>query len=468
VTTHTPVHRSGGRYPDLARVVALARHWWLPLIAAVVAAGTLAAVVGSHRGATYESETRLLVGPLDGEPKVVRAAGSQAQTFSQLATSQLVLDRAQRRLGDRRPGAALLDDLRVDAAEATRVLTIEARAPDARTASDRANAVAAELMRMVDARRPPGNENQLRLVDPAQPADDPVGTGLSALVATAAVAGLLGALAVMLMVDYSRARIVTEEELAEVSGLPHLATVAAGGPGARGADEDAAAYSLLAGRVALVEPERRRLTLAVASAAGGPGGGHVAAELAAAFAADGRHVVLVDADAQLAEITRRFKLGGQEGLGTLLETQVRGRPTVRLSDLGSEPQPRLRVIPLGSASASTPLLLEPVARALRRLSRAGDVVIVSTGSSSSAAALRWAALADGAILVARRIDTGRAAATRAVAALEDVGATVIGTVLVERPERRPYRLRLLRARLRQLRAGAAAPARAEGAGGAPA
>jgi capsular polysaccharide biosynthesis protein len=464
----TPVHRSAGRYPDLARVGALARHWWLPLLAAVVAAGGAAAAVGAHSGATYESKTRLLVGPLDGEPKVVRAAGAQAQTFSQLATSQIVLDQAQRRLGDRRSGAALLPAVRVDATESTRVLTIGSRARDPQTAAARANAVAIELMRLVDARRPPGAENQLRVVDPARPPTGSVGSGLAALTVMAALSGLLAGLAVMLFVDYSRGRIVTEEELGEVSGLLHLATVAAGRPGTPGvgAGGEASEFGLLAGRVVVLVPPRRRLTVVITSADRGPGAGYVAAELAEALAADGRHVMLVDADPNLQEVTRRFALDRREGLGELLDQPPRGRSTLQLRDLGAEPHQGLRVIPVGSASASTPLQPDAVARALRRLLRAGDAVIVSAGSSTSAAALRWSPLADATILVASRIDTGRDAATRAVTALEQVDATLIGTVLVDRARRWPWRRGAVRARVRGLRASVA-PRAAGGADGVP-
>jgi capsular polysaccharide biosynthesis protein len=273
---HAPTQRSEGRYPDLARVIALARRWWLPLLAAMLAAGALAGVVGSHSGATYEAKTRLLVGPLEGDPKDLRSAGTQAQTFSQLATSQVVLDRAQRQLRDPRPAAALLPDVRVDAAESTRVLSITARARDARTAAERANAVAGALMRIVDGRRPPGAENQLQVVDAALPPDEPVGSGLAALTLMAALAALLGGLAVVLLADYFRGRVVTEDELVEVSGLTLLATV--GRETRRGDAEDEESPSrLLAARVMQLAPERRRLAVAVTAAGRGPGAAHVAA-----------------------------------------------------------------------------------------------------------------------------------------------------------------------------------------------
>lgn len=455
----SPIDRGAGRYPDLARVVALARRWWLPLLAAVVAAGALAAAGGAH-GATYEAETRLLVGPLDGDSKTLRAAGAQAQTFSQLATSQVVLDGAQAALGGQPPASALLASVRVDAAETTRILTISTRARSAAAAAAQANAVADQLLRVVNERRPPGADNPMRVVDPAAPPAAAVGSGLGTLVAMAAIAALLAGIAVALLFDYFRGRIITADELAEVTGVPTLATVGERAPRAR--RREASAYRQLAGRVAFFGPDRRRITLVVAGPGSGAGSGRVAARLGEALAADGRQVVLVDADPAGSEVTQHFSLDGRDGLGELLDQPLHGRSSIRLAGLCAEPVPRLRVVPLGHPSDEIGLAPGRAARALRRFARAGDVVVLSAGASASAAALQWGTLVDGVLLVARRGDTRREETARAVEALDQVGASLLGTVLAERPRRPPWRsIATLARRRRRL------PRRGAGRGSAP-
>jgi uncharacterized protein involved in exopolysaccharide biosynthesis len=218
LSMHTPSERIAGDYPDLARIASLARRWWFALLATAAIAGLLAAAAGSRAPTTYEAQARLLVGPLDADPSLLRAAGQQAQTLSQLATSRPVLAGTRERLGRAGP-PDLEESLRADATGATRVLVITAKSADPATAARTANATAAELQELM---HDPGSTlvrgsalagGRLRLIDPARVPEDALGTGLKPLVASAALAGLLAALAVVLLADYFRGRIGTEAEL---------------------------------------------------------------------------------------------------------------------------------------------------------------------------------------------------------------------------------------------------------------
>jgi Mrp family chromosome partitioning ATPase/capsular polysaccharide biosynthesis protein len=471
--------RRAGEYPDLARVASLVGRWWFALLAAAVAAGALAAMAGSGTKPIYQAQARLLVGPLDGKANDLRAAGQQAQTLSQLATSRPVLAGTRERLGRAGP-PDLAEALRADATGATRVLVISAKSADPATAARTANATAAELQELM---HDPGSTlargsalagGRLRLIDPARVPEDALGTGLKPLVASAALAGLLGALAVVLLADYFRGRIGTEAELQEVAGVPHLGT--AGRPArprgrlaAERPDSDAAAgYRMLAGRVALSAPGLRRNSVVVTAVQRGERSGRVAADLAAAMASSGMRVILVDADQEGAEATRLFRLEGRPGLGELLDQPLHARSRMRLSRAAVECSPGMRVLPRGSLGRHDSLAPERAERALERLARAADVIVVSAGpAGASAAALIWARLVDGTLVVARRGHTRRDAVTGAIDALEQVGATVLGTVLAERAPGGFARLRppiaAMRQRLGRLRAPAAPDP--QGAGG---
>jgi Mrp family chromosome partitioning ATPase len=368
-----------------------------------------------------------------------------------------------------------------DATGTTRVLVISAETGDPVSAARTANAAAAEVQELMHdsgstlVRGSPLAGGRLRLIDPAEPPEDPLGTGLKPLVGSAALAGLLAALAVVLLADYFRGRVATEAELQEVSGVPHLG--AAGRPARRRdrlaaerPDSDAAAdYRMLAGRVSLSAPGLRRQSLAVSAVQRGERSGRVAADLAAALAGNGLRVILVDADQEGAEATRLFRLEGRPGLGELLDQPLRARSRLRLSRVAVECAPGLRVLPRGSLGRHDTLAPERAERALERLGRAADVIVISAGpAGASAAALIWARLVEGTVVVARRGHTRRDAVSGAIDALEQVGATVLGTALAERAPGGVFaRLRPAVAALRQQLARLRAPATPDpqGAGG---
>ncbi|HEX2105330.1 MAG TPA: hypothetical protein VHF51_16885 [Solirubrobacteraceae bacterium] len=479
MNTHAATERTPGDYPDLARVASLAGRWWFALLAAAVVAAALAAAAGSGAKPTYEAQTRLLVGPLDGKPSDLRAASQQAQTLSQLATSQPVLAGTRERLGRDAP-PDLAEVVGADATGATRVLVITAETTDPASAARTANATAAELQELMHEpgttllRGSPLVGGRLRVIDPARPPEEPLGSGFAPLVASAGLAGLLAALAVVLLADYFRGRVATEAELQELAGVPHLG--AAGRPPGRRRrlaaerpdSDEAAGYRMLAGRVSLSAPGLRRRTLLVCGVQRGERSGRVAADLAAALAADGVRVMLVDADQEGGEATRLFRLEGRPGLGELLDQPLHARSRLRLNRAAVECAPGMRLLPRGSLGRHDSLPPERAERALARLARAADVVVISGGpAGASAAALSWARLVEGTILVARRGHTRRDAVTTAIGALDQVGATVLGTVLAAPApggfSRVQPAVAALRRRFARLRAPA--PADPQGAGG---
>jgi Mrp family chromosome partitioning ATPase/capsular polysaccharide biosynthesis protein len=446
VGTYAAGERNAGEYPDLARVAALARRWWWALVAGAVAAAVLVLMAGARTGSTYEAQARLLVGPVGGDLLVLRGAGQQAETLAQLATSHAVLDRVRRRLGPAAPKDDLALLVRASADEVSRVLTIAADTPTRGAAAPLANAVAAEVQRLSPARV----RRDVRVVDPAVTPPGPVGSGTKVLAAIAMLATVLGLLALILVADSFRGRIMDEDELVELGALPHLATLRLS-RGTRGVPEppvgpqapDAEAYRLLAGRLDLAVPASAKRSLLVTGVQRGEGSADVAAGIATAFARDGEQVVLIDADTETGELTRRLGLEGHAGLSELLLALLGGRRTPRLADVTVAGAPTLRIVPRGTASAARLPEARRAVRLVQRLSRGADVVVISAGpAAASAAALAWAAVADGTVLLVRRGRSRREDVTRAVRALHQVGARTVGTLLVDVPRpARNWRLR---------------------------
>jgi Mrp family chromosome partitioning ATPase len=453
------------RDPDLGRLLRLAWRWGWLLVLAAVLGGLAASSAGSRGGTKYRATAVVLVGPIGGDYNTLRAAGQQAQTLSQVASSRPVLRGAQRRLGAAAEGS-LEARVAATADEATRLVTITTTAKTASHAALAANAVAAELAAKqrastaaiqaaaLEATRATGKQapsaaalkqaaaaGDVTLAAPAQPPSGPVKRAAKPLAAIAALAAMLLVLSILLIWDFFRGRVAVERDMTELTGLPHLATLRRSrriGPGKAEAQRAAAGYELLAGRVELARPEQRCRSVVVSSAGSGERSGDVAANLAAALAAKGSRVILLDADPDARHVTSVLGLHDRAGLGELL-TSAGERPPV--ADLAIARSRHLSVVALGAVEGHQLIDARRAARVLDRVLEDADIVVVSAGAAgTSAAALAWARCADGTVLLARRNGTRRDELERAKEALTEVGARVLGSVLAENARVRRRRL----------------------------
>jgi capsular polysaccharide biosynthesis protein len=414
---------------DLLRLVALARRRWLILALAGAAAAILAVAATGHGKAVYQSEARLLVGPIDTDFNEVRAAGQQAQTFAQLATSGAVLGATAHRLGPPATAAGLVPNVRAQADEVARLLTLTVRAsrPDLAT---RANAALVTELQAF-ARSGGKTQHDLSVVDPPSPGLA-TGSGRSPLVALAAVAGLLTAFCLVVLAHMLRGRVVDAEELGAAAGLPVLGALS------RRDRSPGRAFQALAARVQFAEgPAPRRAVLVETLEPQEPSGA-IALELGRALAQAGGRVVLVDAASGRGTLTWRLGLEDRPGTSDLLPDAG------AVHDLLVEDEPGLAILPSGRGPGPSPFEAGSPRKMLRRLAGRADVVVVSGPSpATSPHGLRWAQATDATILVATRWLSRRDVIAQGVDALEQVGAATLGVVLAERsrrvrlPHRRP-------------------------------
>jgi Mrp family chromosome partitioning ATPase len=399
-------------------VLRLARRGWWAIVLAAVIGAAFAAILGSRADSVYESETRMLIGPPGERVSQLRAAGQRAQTYAELATSRPVLEATRRRLGLRTSLTDLAADVRSQADDVTRLLTITARASSARGAARLASVIPDELTRVAFGGRPPP-PNELRIVEPAQTPSASLGASRLPMILIAALTGALVALTLLLLADAVRGRVRGPLELAEATEAPFL-----------GAMDGPAGDRLVAVRLRLAGagPSLRSIVVAGLD---GEGGGEAAVRLAMALAGDGARTILIDGQAGAAEATAYLGLDGRAGVAQLLEPSP-----PRLEDVVVRHESGIDVIPAGAAEHDPG---EDGLRALlRRLAGDVDVVVVSAGSHEpSPAGLRWARAASGVLLVARQDHALRDAATLAADAFRQVGARVLGAVLAEPAAGRP-------------------------------
>lgn len=412
-------------YPDLTRIAATASRWWWALLLGAAIGAVLALVAGHSSTKTYEATASVLVGANGGNLSTLRAAGQQAETDADLATSEPVLAAARRRVGSTKSVAALRSDITTSADSVTRLLTITARSERPALAAALANTVASELQRQTHVDDPAAVAN-LQIIDAARiPHLASKGTPRT-LILVAALAGLLAALALVVVLDLSRRLIGTEDELAATVPAPFLGSV-----GRRRAG--------LVGAASLLAEHREHVVVAGIHDDGA--GAQSALALAGALAAGGSRVVVVDADTDVGagagSLSRWLGLDQRPGLTEALVAPGSGRGTADLEALVVRQDPRIGVLPCGRRELAGRIDPERAERLLRRLGRQADIVVISAPAAGGlSGAVTWAQVADGVVLAVRRHHASRDEARQAVDVLQRSGAPVIGTLLVHRVARR--------------------------------
>jgi capsular polysaccharide biosynthesis protein len=399
-----------------------------------VAAGLAGYVTAAGSGRAYESRADILVGSVNsGNNDDLQASGRAAQTYAELATTQRLLKATEQRLGL----SDVSGDLTVTANATTRILTIAVRNSDPRLAAQIANTHARELVGFAARRRTaPDEPGSLQIVDPAVPAKSPVGPDPLTVALLAAIAGLIGALALALLLDRSGDAVREAADVEEAAGVPCLATLPRGalrpvrfsrtGEVVGGRGEAAGAYRMLAAKVEILAgPGLVVVTL-------GRSGGIVAVNLATAMAVTGARVSVVDAeggDAAIAALrdpqTAAAALGGRGGDAAGTERPARG------DGLVASPAPEgVRVVETTAIEEAAREGAEGAGRLLAELLDEGDAVVVHAPPfQRSPTGLAWARVAEGTILVAERERTTQRELVSALESLRLVDARLVGTIL---------------------------------------
>jgi len=421
---------------ELSGYLAVARRWWWTLLVATWVAGVSGYVVASQIPPTYEAESQLLVGPYNTDRDTLAAAGDLVQTYSQLVTTTPLLESAINESGADITPADLALATRVTANDTTRFLSIRVQDTDPQMAATLANKLADEITQLAS-RGTSRPEGQIQPVQFAVPPTDPIAPQKSLIVGLAALAALIGAMVLVMLVEYLSAAVRSEDELTRLTGLPHLGNVDISRSlpsGERGlldkAPESAAAaaYRLVQAKAAFLERGRAARSIVVVGAGSDSASSQVAANLAGITARSGRQVVLIDNDGSDGSVTRIYRLGDRSGVTDLVDASpadVSSR-LVRVS-------PNLRVLPYGLSEEGDTIDAERASVILKALAETADLVMINGGVLHlSAGALGWAQAADTSILVAVRDQARRDDVEYAAESLRLVGVEVAGTVLAER------------------------------------
>ncbi len=276
--------------------------------------------------------------------------------------------------------------------------------------------------------------SNIQVVDSAEVPSAPARPNLPLYTGSGLLAGLMIAVAGILMTRNERLAIEDPEQLASNVRLPVL-----------GAIPDTSLKKLAGPRRNAPPPELMvwkqndsvllsddaPQMLALTSALPSEGKTTVAVNLAVLYAKSHRRVLLIDGDLRKPRLHEIFAVPNQAGLSTLLAAVSRQEP-VDVADLAVETEiPGLYLIPAGPEPANVSHLLYSRAtqRLLRRLRGDFDTVLIDTPPVSVSDARGLAKLADGVVLVIRAHRTPSQIASAAAQRLSEDGARVLGTVL---------------------------------------
>jgi tyrosine-protein kinase len=418
---------------ELSGYFAVARRWWWTLLVAAWVAGLAGFYVASRIDKTYESQVRLLVGPINTDDATLRASGQLVQTYAQVVTTASVLEQA---LGDLNvtdlPPDVLAANTRVTANDVTRILTIRVDDGNYQRAADLANHIAEAMVIQSSAgvSRP---EGLLQVIEEAQPNPDPVAPQVSLIVLLATAAGIIAAIILILLIEYLSTSIRNREELARLAGVPVIGSVPA--PTKRNPDpkdlidESSAAatvYRVLAARIVYGDPNETLHSMAIVDSESDTGSAVVAVNLARALSRLGRRVVLIDGGAR-GTLATLYGVEAAPGIRDILTREVQPRSSMRM--IGE----RLALVPSGYEGADL-VDAERAKAVLRELLAYADIVVVATPPvQAGPAALAWTRAVDGTVLVARRDHARRQDVSAAAETLSHVGGRLIGAILAERP-----------------------------------
>ncbi len=470
----------GGREGAGLRLTDSLRRHWMLVVGTTLAAAAIAAALALSREPTYRAGVQLLFtapGPEFGVLGLTPTGGDparEAATNVVRVRSLSVATAAARELDEDDP-EALRDRITVWNTPETNVVDVAADGPSPEAARETALVYArtfarqqreSEVERARAARqvleqryddlsgRARRLERGLRLRDQIEQLAvlEEIGTGSPRLLGrpgdaarvddrleTIALGGLLG-LTLGAGLAFLRAssdrRLRTDEELEGTPGVPVLATI----PRSRALraharfsqlrPRDAEAFRRLHARLRF-SPDPPRVVV-VTSARDGEGKTTVAANLAAAAAAAGDRVLLVEADLRGRTLSDRLRLKPAAGLLQVLEGLTGPESAMPLPSSGADDGARLYVLVSGGVSERAPTLLQS-ARMEELVEDVRDryslVVIDTPPIGSVADAIPLLRYADGVLLSTVIGRSQRAETLRLAEEIADMGATVLGIVV---------------------------------------
>jgi succinoglycan biosynthesis transport protein ExoP len=375
-------------------------------------------------------------------------AQNQISSFAELASMPVVLEPVIDRLGLDTSVRQLARSVSVETPRDTVILVVTVEGTSPADVASTANAVADQLSTVVSDIAPRGEGGQsaveATIVEPATEPDQPIAPNTRRNLLAALLAGIVLGLATAYLRELLDTKIRTAADVEGAAGVPVLAAVARE---ARSGDRTASAralrtmqseeFSRLRVNLQTVGLDDATKCFVFSSAIAGEGKTYSCARAAAALAATGTRVLLIDADLRRPTVADHFAIEGGVGLTEVMVGRATAEESIQTV------APNLSVLPAGSVPANPGELLASHAFAALLLAwrEAYDVVLIDSPPVLPVAdAVVLSRQATGTILVVDANRVKKPQVRHSVEAIELGGGRVVGAVLnrTRRPPVDPY------------------------------
>jgi non-specific protein-tyrosine kinase len=425
--------------------------WRLIALMLVLAVG-VAILITALVPKTYQASVQVFIssnvdtsGSGTGQYEQQAAIQAQTSTFAELIDSPQVVRGVKRDLNIGLTDAQLKSKLSATAPTAQSLVIVQAEDGSPSTAAAIANSAARAFITAIeDFKKPAGSDRsavRLFLTQPATAPSSAASPNPILNISLGVVLGLLLGVALAVARDVLDNRIRDVEELAKVANQPVMGTIvedpsASKHPIATRAGTRnirAENFRQLRANLQFANVDEHPRVIAITSSVPTEGKTMVAMNLASTLAEIGFTVCLVDADLRRPTIAKMMGLPSPVGLTSVLINQI------DLNDALQKVGTNLYVLSSGPTppNPSEVLASSYVRETIRALLVHVDYVVIDTAPLLPVAdGSEVAALADGALLVARYNLTTDSQVRRAVAALRQVDAKLVGVVMNRIPTRR--------------------------------
>lgn len=419
------------------------RKRWLIVVAAAVIGLLGGAAFASVQPVLYQATSSVYVASQGGDTAQAQLQGSTyaqnvVQSYVQLATEPVVLDRVVHELGLRETSEQLAKRITADLSVNTVIIKVTATDPSPVLAAKIANGVTASLTKAAGTLSATNGKPTIVMhpVAQARAPQQSSSPNWPFLLASGFGLGLLVGLAYALGTQFLDSRISSDDQVRSTPGLektPFLgalshrrgrnrsANVMLAEPHGISAEE----YRRVVTNIEFAGIDRRIRSVTVTSALSGDGKSTTALNLATAAAERQQRVLLIDADLRRPSVAEYLGIDGGVGItNVLLGSATPVQAIQRVGDID--------VLPSGTLPPNVTQLVtsEAMARLFGELLMRYDFVVVDAPPLLPVIdALTFAKLTDGAIVVARQRVTRRKQFAVAVESLLQVDAPVLGVVL---------------------------------------
>ncbi|XVQ82610.1 polysaccharide biosynthesis tyrosine autokinase [Microbispora siamensis] len=418
----------------------ISRNWLLLLLSLIIGA-TAALVITANTSPKYVAAISMLVSGDDREGSVSAAlqAGALSQQRVQSYATLLTSRRVVGQIAHGADVSSVQTDITAEAIPNTALLRATVTDTDPRRAAARANALGAAFTALIDQIERPSPRSRptvrVTVVDPAEVPKAPISPKPLLNIALGLVMALFFAVGALVLRDRMDTTVKTPEALQHIANSSILGVIGYEREARRhplilrndGRSSRSEAFRSLRTNLQFIGVDERPKSLVVTSCLAEEGKSSTSANLAITLAQAGWRVILVDGDLRRPRIPDYLGIEGSTGLTDVLIDKARLHDVIQTWGL-----PNLAVLPSGQVPPNPSELLgsQGMRTVLAQLTQDYDMVILDAPPLlpvTDAAAL--AAIADGALLVARHGKTRREQVARAVELLTSINARLVGAVL---------------------------------------